>query len=174
MNLYALQQEVARQSIALNNLHSKPSLGVGADYIYVRKRSDAEPASNGRDIVQLRGSIKIPLNKDQYDAKEREEQLRIALLEDKKINSSKQFLAVIEQAYTNYETARLNVELYQEQIKITKGAIQILESDYSASGKRFDELLTLHQALINYEEQILKAIVQSHLAKAKIERYINN
>ena len=172
MNVYDLQQESARQAMALNKLKAKPSLGVGVDYIYVRKRSDAEPTSNGRDIVQLRGSIKVPLNKDQYDAKEREEQLRITRIEEQKRHTSQQFLVAIEQAYTDAEIARLNMELYQEQIEITKGAIQILESDYSASGKGFDELLEHHQALVNYEVQIVQAIVQSHLAKAKIERYI--
>ena len=31
------------------------------------KRSDADPSKNGRDIIQLRGSVKIPLFKKKYE-----------------------------------------------------------------------------------------------------------
>ncbi|MEZ4955003.1 MAG: hypothetical protein R2825_15665 [Saprospiraceae bacterium] len=34
--------------IELNKLDSKPSFGVGLDYIMVNERTDAEPAHNGR------------------------------------------------------------------------------------------------------------------------------
>jgi len=61
LRMFELQQEVAQQAIKLNDLNNKPSFGVGLDYIMVNERRDAEPAKNGRDIVQLRASVKIPL-----------------------------------------------------------------------------------------------------------------
>ena len=84
LRMFELQQDISRQAIALNELNGKPSFGVGLDYIMVNKRSDADPSKNGRDIIQLRGSVKIPLFKKKYEAKEREEQLKIAALTDKK------------------------------------------------------------------------------------------
>jgi hypothetical protein len=39
-------------------------------------------------------------------------------------------------------------------------------------GIGFDELLQLEKELIEYDLKTLKAIVQSHLAKSKIERYL--
>jgi len=171
--LYELQQDVSKQAINASQLSTKPSFGVGLDYILVNKRGDGEPVHNGRDILQIRGSMKIPINKKKYEAKEREEELKIAAIEQRKLNSNNQYLAQIETAYANYESAKLKINLYQKQKEITTAAIRILETDYSVRGNRFDELLQLENELIRYDIKILKAIVQSHLAKSAIERFVN-
>ena len=172
IRMFELQQEVSKQAISLNELSDKPSFGVGLDYIMVNQRNDAEPAHNGRDIIQLRGSMKIPLFKQKYEAKEREENLKIAALEDKKLDVVSRFTAAIEKAYADYETARLRMTLYEKQIGITQSAINILETNYSAKGNNFDELLRLEKELIDYDLKTLKAILQSHLAQSSIERFI--
>lgn len=172
LKLFALQQEVAEQTIKLNELQSKPSFGIGLDYILVNKRNDAEPSGNGRDIIQLRAGINIPINRQKYKAKSREETLKIAALNTKKADALNRFTAAIEKAYADYRMIQLKMDLYQKQIKITKAAINILETDYSTQGTRFDELLQLEEELIDYDLKILKLIVQSHLIKANIEQYL--
>ena len=172
LKMFELQRVVSEQAIELNKLSSKPSFGVGLDYIMVNKRNDAEPVRNGRDIVQLRGTMKVPLYKNKYKAKEKEESLKIATLEHRKSDLVNRFSAVMEKGFVDYETAKLRMDLYREQIDITKSAINILESNYSINGSGFDELLQLEKELIDYDLKILKAIVQSHLAKSTIERFI--
>ena len=172
LRMFELQQEVAEQAKKVNTLSSKPTFGVGLDYIMVNKRDDADPAHNGRDIVQVRGSIKIPLYKKKYDAKEREENLKIAVLTDRKTDLLNRFETAIEQAYSDHQTAQLRMNLYQKQIEISNAAINILETNYSTSGRKFDELLQLEKELINYDLKMLKAIIQSHLAKSKIDRFV--
>ncbi len=80
---------------------------------------------------------------------------------------------MIEKAYTDHEIARLRQGLYTQQIATTEAAIRLLTTEYSTNGRRFDELLLLEMDLVNYDLKTLKAIVQSQLAKARIERYIN-
>lgn len=172
LRMFELQQEVSQKSISLNELDGKPSFGVGMDYIMVNQRSDANPINNGRDILQLRASVKIPLYREKYDAKRAEENLKIAALENKKANVLSMFKATIEKAYADHQTAQLKIDLYERQIEITQAAINILESEYSAKGNNFDDLLRLEKELIDYDLKMLKAIVQSHLAKSVIERYI--
>lgn len=172
LRMFELQQEVSRQAITLNELNGKPSFGVGMDYITVGKRDDAEPSNNGRDILQLRASVKIPLFREQYAAKEREEQLKIDALEDKKEDVFTLFSTAIEKAYAEHETARLKTELYSRQIEITEAAITILETDYSTQGSNFDELLRLEKELVDYDLKMLRAVVHSHIAKSGIERFI--
>ncbi len=172
IRMFALQQEVAQKALALNKLDGKPSFGVGLDYIMVNKRGDADPSRNGRDIVQLRASVKIPLFRQKYEAKEREEQLKIATLDHKKEDLVSRFMAMIDKAYTDYEIAQLRINLYEKQITITQSAINILESNYSAKGNDFDELLRLEKELIDYDLKILKAVVQSHQAKIRIEKFL--
>jgi copper/silver efflux system protein len=172
LRMFELQQDISRQALVLNRLEGKPSFGVGLDYIMVNKRKDAEPSGNGRDIAQLRATVKIPLYRKKYEAKEREEYLNIAALTDRKADVLSRFMASIEKAFADYETAQLRINLYERQLEITRAAIRILETNYSTSGQRFDELLLLEKELIDYDLKTLKAIVQSHLAKSSIERFI--
>jgi hypothetical protein len=76
-------------------------------------------------------------------------------------------------AYTDYELAQLKVDLYQQQIKTTKAAIDFLTSAYSVDGRNFGELLQMEKELIDYDLMILKAIVESHRAKFLVERFFN-
>ncbi len=172
LRMYQLQQEISRKAIDLNELNGKPSFGVGMDYIMVNKRSDLDPPGNGRDILQLRASVKIPLYRKQYESKEKEELLNIIALENKKADVLSRFMALIENGYASHESARLKLELYNQQIDITRSAINILQTDYSTKGNNFDELLRLEKELIDYDLKKLKAIVQSHKAKSGIERFI--
>lgn len=172
IRMYQRQQDVAQQAMQVNELNRKPSFGVGLDYFNVAERSDAFPTNNGRDIVQVRGSIKIPLYQKQYEAKNREEQLNIQALDQQQDHLLSQLLAEIEQAYAQHQTAQLKVSLYQQQKELTQSASQILKARYSGQGDGFDELLRLEKDLIDYDLKILKAIVQSHLAKSSIDRFI--
>lgn len=58
------------------------------------------------------------------------------------------------------------------QIQTTKSMIRVLETQYSAEGTGFETLLQLQIDLVNYDLLQLAEIVKSHIAKAKIERYL--
>ena len=174
LHLFDLQQEVSKEAIALNAAGQKPSFGVGLDYITVDKRSDAMPVRNGRDILQVKGVLRIPLYKGKYEAKEKEEQFKIEAINHKKEDLLSHFKANIEIAFATYEASKLQIALYQKQIALTQATIRILETNYSTNAKSFDELLRLQMDLIDYDLKTLRAIVQSHLAKSDMERYINN
>ncbi|NRB47965.1 MAG: TolC family protein [Saprospiraceae bacterium] len=169
----AQKQAVAHQALRVNKLEGKPSFGVGADYILLSQRTDASPVGNGRDILQVSAKISIPLYRKRYEAKEREEKLKIEALDFQKEAVIQDFLNGIDQAVTAHEEAALRLSLYQQQIETSRTASRFTQATYSNSGSRFDELLKLEQDLIQYDLQILKAIVNSHLAKASIERYLN-
>lgn len=174
LKMFKMQQEVSRKALRVNDFSGKPSFGVGLDYIVVTPRNDATPDRNGWDILQLRGAVKIPINRKKYQAKEREEALKTAAIDFQKTDALSRFEAVIETAFANHETARLQADLYGRQKEITQSAINILESKYSASGSNFDELLRLEQDLIEYDLKMLKAVVKSHLAKATAEQFLTN
>ncbi len=171
VRIFNMQQEESRQKIALNQLDGKPGFGLGMDYIMVNQRTDMEPVHNGRDALQVRASVRIPLARKKYGAKDREEQIRIETLDQRKENLVSQFSAAIEKAFIRHETAEIQMDLYKRQKEITQSVLRILESDYSSDGRNFDELLKAEMELIEYDLKMVKAIVQSHLAKIEIERY---
>ena len=172
LRMFSLQQEAAHRAIELNALEGKPSFGVGLDYIAVGKRTDADPVHNGRDILSPRVSVRIPLYRDKYRAKEQEERLRIQALETRKRDLFLQFRSAIEQAYTDLEDGKIKYRLYQEQKATTQSAIDLLLAAYSNEGASFIDLLQLEDQLIQYDLMALSAVVKTHIAQAEVERYI--
>ena len=173
IKMYALQQEVSRNALLVNKVSQKPVFGAGVDYIFVNERTDASPDHNGRDILQVRAMVKIPIYKKAFEAKEREENLKIQILEDKKADLLSRYLASIDKAYTHFETLQIQRELYARQIEITQSAINILQTNYSAKGERFDEIIRLIVDLNSYDIKLLKTVTDSHILKNNIERLIS-
>ncbi|MEO0877224.1 MAG: TolC family protein, partial [Bacteroidota bacterium] len=104
-----------------------------------------------------------------YQARKREQELQLQRIQQQTSATQDQFATVIEQAYTQYATARLEFDLYERQIELTQSLLSILESSYSTSGSGMDELLAYEQNLIDYQQQKLSAIVKSHRAKQQLQ-----
>ncbi|MEM9848835.1 MAG: TolC family protein, partial [Bacteroidota bacterium] len=172
LKIYELQQATAQAALKVNELANKPSFSIGADYIFVNDRQDINFLDNGRDAVQLRANLTIPIYRKAYEAKKRAEQISIARLENEKSNTLQQFLATIEQTFADYESAKLRLDLYQQQKEITQSTIGVLEANYSAADTGFEELLRLEAALIAYDLKVLKVVVESWKLKSEIERLI--
>lgn len=172
LQMYQQQQRVAEQTMLLNDLDRKPTLGFGADYITVSGRTDAFPVNNGRDIVQVRATLKVPLYQKQYDAKNREEQLKVQALDQQKAHTLSYFQSQVQQAYAAHASAGIQIASYKKQKALTRSRSRIFTADYSTEGSNFDQLLRTEKELIDYDLKILKAIVQSHRAKSNIQRFV--
>lgn len=170
MGYLKLRQHQAQLSIDLIERKEKPRLGFGVDYIVVDDIPAADFAGNGRDILQLKASLSIPLQRKPYEAKKQEERLKIAAWEHRKEALRSQFSASIQKAMATYQEAKLTYELYQNQIENTEAVIQIMQADYTHNGKQFEELINLERDLLAYEIAVLGAIVESHKVKAEIQR----
>jgi outer membrane protein TolC len=172
LRMYQWQQQAAEQAIAINELERRPSFSLGLDYIAVAERTDAVLLNNGRDILQLRAGVSVPLYRERYDAREREERLRIQALEDRQAATENAMVAAVERAYADHASARLQYDLYRRQRQTTEAIIQVLQAEYRTAEGRLEELLRLEDELVEYDLQLLKATVLSQLARAGIERYL--
>jgi len=169
---YSFEKEAVQQNLKLNQLNQRPTFSVGIDYVVLDKIDNFEFARNGRDAIMPKASVKIPLDKTKYRAKQREEEWHLKALETQQKNAQSQFLEAINQAFIEYETIRLRLDLYAAQIETTKSMINVLATQYSAEGKGFEELLQQQISLVNYDLLKLGEIVKSHIVKAKIESYL--
>ena len=79
---------------------------------------------------------------------------------------------MIAQAKAEHESAKIKIDLYEKQKRLTRSAIEILEGNFSTSGNGFEELLQMQMDLVDYDMMTLEAIVESHLAVAKIEKIV--
>lgn len=172
MDKLSAKQASAQKKIELNALNSKPSFGIGMDYIMVGKRTDLSPEYNGRDILVPKVKVKVPLYRKKYTAADQEQKMTIAALDHRKADLIQNLQADFEKAMVAYDDSRLELDFYRDQIATTKTVIDILQKSYSSSGKNFDELLRMEIDLVNYELKILKAIVKGHMAKIEIERIL--
>ena len=162
--------EASNKALTLNTLDGKPSFGVGLDYSLVNGRTDAIPVNNGRDILIPKIMVSIPIYRKKYKAKKQEEELKQQAFDLQKESLTNQMMSSIQGFKSEYKSAKLMFELAHKQIEISNSAYDILLADYSSKGKRFDELMKLQSDINRYEIEIIKSIVQSHLAKFKIER----
>ena len=162
--------KASNKALDLNALDGKPTFGIGIDYGLVNGRTDAIPENNGRDILVPKVMVSIPIYRKKYTAKKQEEELKQQAFEFQKESLTNQMMSNIQGYKSEYESAKLMYELANKQIEISNSAYDILLADYSSKGKRFDELMKLQSDINRYEIAIVNAIIQSHIAKFKIDR----
>lgn len=172
LRMAALQQEVSRKMIDLNALEGKPSFTVGVDYIAVGTRSDAQPNGNGRDILSPRVGIRIPIYRDKYRAKTQEDMWTIQALEFRKEDQFLQFRKEVEQAYADYEDGRIRYALAREQRSIIQSAIDLQLTTYSTNGTGFLDILQMEEQLLQYDLQMLSALVKTQMARAALQKIL--
>lgn len=167
------EQEVSRQNQMLNRLSSRPDIGVGIDYVVMQKVIAQDGRStNGLDMVMPKVTVRLPIYRQKYGAKQREEEYRQTAIQQEKQAVLNDFSSQIQQAFTDHESARLNLLYYQEQIKTVQAVIRLQEANISNSGNRLDDLLDNYLLLQDYQLLQLEAIVESQRAKAMLEKLI--
>ncbi len=167
------EQEVSRQNLALNRLSSRPDIGFGVDYVVMQKVVGRDGSStNGLDMVMPKVTVRLPIYRQKYGAKQREEEYRQTAIQQEKQAVMNDFSSQIQQAFTDHESARLNLLFYQEQIKTVQAVIRLQEANISNSNNRLDDLLDNYLLLQDYQMLQLEAIVESQRAKAMLEKLI--
>ena len=64
-----------------------------------------------------------------------------------------------------------NLKFYKNQINILERTINILNTEYSTQGTKFDELLKLHNQLIDFSLKELDSKIIMHTANLTIKRW---
>lgn len=172
IRILELQQEVSRQALEVNRLEAKPDFTIGLDYFLVGKRSDADPAGNGRDILMPHLMVSIPLNKDKYRAKEEEEALRVQALDQYQLEQLNNFRAMVEIALTDYREARADVAFLDEQSNLVRTTFRVAQSDYANDQRNFEELLQIMNRMVDLRERHLNAEILMNLAIVDLQFYL--
>ena len=167
------QIEKSKQEIELNSYSSRPSFGLGFDYSIVNPRTDATPANNGRDILIPKIMFTLPIYRKKYEAKDEEEKIHQKAFEYRKENIVNNMITDIRIYESDYEDSKLKFQLAKSQIELSKSAYNILLTEYSSSGNRFDDLIKLESEINKLELDQWDAIIQSHLTKFKIEKLVS-
>ncbi|NND77015.1 MAG: TolC family protein [Flavobacteriales bacterium] len=164
------QIEASKQRQLVNKGMNSPRLGLGLDYSVVDERTDADPEFNGRDILIPKASISLPIFRKEYRGKNKEEEMTQDALEFGKQDLISKMLASLLTQKSKYDNAIIKIDLANEQIETTNSVYEILLSIYSSKGEKFDELILLQDQLIKYKLDLIGSKIETHLAKAQIDR----
>ena len=164
------QIEQSNNAITVNSNMNKPTLGLGLDYSMVGQRTDANPMNNGRDILVPKVMLSIPIYRKSYQAKIEEEKLIQQSLEVKKETITDKMISLLINYKADYDNGLLEINLYQNQTKTMQMAYDVLLSEYSSSGKGFEELLMVQNQLLEFDLGIYQAELKANIAQANIER----
>lgn len=173
-----LQQDLAQKLLGLDQqlaqAERKPSYSVGVDYLFLTERNDIELNKNGRDVLQLKGSIKIPLNAKVTEAKIEELSLRQKAIQTRRQEKRQAFELMEHHAFVGLERVNVDYDHYVRQKQILEVTIRILQDEYSTQETDFSYLLQMENDLIKLELKILDTLVESQRLKADLESLIVN
>lgn len=161
--------ETSNKELALNTKSGLPSFGIGLDYSLVNR----SPAFDNNDVLTTSLTLSLPIYRKQYSAKKQEETLKIEAYGFQKEQLTNLLLRNIQSFKSEYDASIIGYELAQSQIKRLNSAYDILLTDYSTKGQRFNELMQIQNDINKYEIELLKTAFNTHLVKFKIEQLTN-
>lgn len=171
LDWYDQELQVSAAILERNQSEGYPTIGLGLDYVIVGKRTDGDPLYNGRDIVMPMLSVKMPIYRKKYGAVRQREKARQASIHLKRRDKELEIQENIETALLILKTEQENLRFYDDQIEILERTINILNTEYSTEGTKFDELLNLHNQLIDFALKELDSKVKMHIANLTIKRW---
>lgn len=146
-----------------------PKLGLGLDYVAVGERTDMQVEDSGQDVIMPMVSVTIPIFRKKYNAAVKETQLKQESLSLQKEEFTNNLTSRYEQIWFDINKQEQLIMLYNEQIKETSRALNLLTTAYSNSGKEFEEVLRMQQEILKYKKKKASAISKYKTAVAKMK-----
>lgn len=145
-----------------------PKFGIGLDYTLVGERTDVSMPDNGKNVLMPMISISIPIFRSKYNALVQEAQILKESYQLQKQELTNNLISEYEMTWFEIQQLLQQITLYQEQIHISQQSLNLLFAYYENSGKDFEEVLRMEQELLKYQKMKATALVQYHIAVAKI------
>lgn len=147
-----------------------PNFMVGVDYIFIGKNDMITSPDNGKDALLLpKVSFSIPLYRKKYNSMIEEARLSLDASTYEKEDKLNELSSLLEKNYIDLHDAQDRTELYEKQIKLAQQSLDLLTTDYTTNGGKFEELLRLENKLLNYQLAIEKAGTDAKIALAFID-----
>ncbi len=164
----------AQAALQIAKNESKPSIGIGIDYIMIGERNDINGLNyNGRDSWGGRLKLKIPISRKKYKAQIKEESLNKLAIQHEITHQVNRLETNFYEAITHLNNAKRRFSLYDEkQIQRIEQAIQILFQSYATDNTEFEEILRLDRQRYVYELERVKALADVYKAASYL-RYLS-
>ncbi len=169
LNRLDFQEESAEESLTAARLSGYPSVGIGADYIFIGERPMALP-QNGKNAFAAKITVKVPLFREKYKAKKQQAVLQRNAIQHEQFATQNNLVTQVESTLRDYREASRNYELYSEtQIQRSRQALEVLQQEYATGNTDFEEILRLQRRILEYRLAKQRALGNQHIAKARLE-----
>lgn len=182
-----LEARLARQNPELNRLRyregsvrekkrlavkdSKPSFGVGLDYIVTGERENMPSLNNnGRDAIVARARFRIPLFRKKYSAKIQQANRNAQSVQSSIVARENKLKTELKASLRDFYDATRKFELYdQKQIQRVQQALNIMTQVYSSDSSNFEEILRMQRKFLSYQLSRIQALTKMKDSAAYID-----
>ena len=167
-----LQAESFRYKQESARLAGKPDFKIGIDYTIVGK-GDNNMAGTDAIVLPTVG-MTIPLYRNKYKAMLNEAFYMESAKKEDKLNKENVLETVFEQTWDDFSDSKRRVVLNDKQTQLARNSLKLLETEYSASNKNFEEILRMERRLLKYELELEKARTDKQAALSFISYLMGN
>ncbi|PCJ81216.1 MAG: transporter [Bacteroidetes bacterium] len=167
--VYEYMYASSTSKIDLAQKLTKPSIGIGVDYVFVNEITELSIPDNGRDVFMPMLSMNVPIFRKSYRAAQQESVFlsnSIELASDSKKN---ELLSSYDMAHYKLLKSKDLLSLYSEQIDSSNRAFTLLLASYSNDYSGFEEVLRMKQDLLRFEIAQKQASTEFFIALAQLD-----
>jgi len=166
---YQIESLVYKEKAA--NKKGLPKISLGVDYLLIGEDNNvnSENSISGKDAILFpKIGFTIPIYRNQYKSMVNETVYLQQAKSEEKMEKENLLESVFENGWKNYLDASRRIDLYNKQTQLANQAMDILYSEYSTSGKDFEEVLRMERRLLKYSLELEKALADKQAAMAFI------
>ncbi len=151
----SMQQEALSYRKELAHKLGKPDLSIGLDYTFIGQ-GDNNLAGTDAFVFPMVG-ISIPLYRNRYRAMVNEVVYLQEAREFEKTDKVNLLETILENGWKEYLDADRRLLLYNSQLELAGQSLKLLETEYVAGNKSFDEILRMERKVLKYGLELEKA-----------------
>lgn len=151
-----------------------PKLSLGANYIFVGKRTDMNPAYNGKDIFMPKISLTLPIYRKKYNALAKMNALEKEGIAQKVETVQLDLNTKLVMVKSKIKAAEEDLIFYKKQVKTTESILTLLNSDYENGTANIESILSTQAQLVQYQINQQNAETELKIAITKLKFLIND
>ncbi|MDR2042117.1 MAG: TolC family protein [Tannerella sp.] len=162
---------------------SYPMLGVGLQYMLVRKKAASMGADametgmsrmNGKDMLMPMVSVSIPLYRKKYRAQQRENALLQQAAREKRLNTRNLLEAELHRTGHLLGDAARRITLYRRQTELAQAACTLAVREFASGRGDLSGVIQVQRQLLDYTLKTSEAVADYNILVANIRKLISS
>lgn len=153
-------------------LMGRPMIGVGLAYMVFRPRMDElmNTTMGGDNMLMPMVTVTLPIYRKKYTAQRKEASFLQQTAKQNQEAVKLDLFNELERLLYDYESSTRRLNLYNDQLEITRQAIRLMITAYSTGTSGMEEILRQRQAILGYQQQQIATLTEQHTVVSSITR----